>query len=183
MFSVVREPCANNSFLASFTPSGEHILLYMTTMNLPILYRVSELTSTGCRDRSRMDNNSTLTTLTFPATEEAKYSVAPIDRMEEHHCFFIDIFSNLVDSNLSKVSTDAKANPEFIKPKRREMLYCKGNHIISRSPCRAQCATWSRMRVSASSWERGWRYSTSFMSFCVETIVSSFVLMITFLSV
>ena len=49
--------------------------------------------------------------------------------MEEHHCFFIDIFNNLVDSNLSKVSTDSKANPEFFKPKRREMLYCKGNHI------------------------------------------------------
>ena len=29
-----------------------------------------------------------------------------------------------MDSNLSKVSTDAKANPEFIKQKRREMLYC-----------------------------------------------------------
>ena len=34
-----------------------------------------------------------------------------------------------MDSNLSKVSTDSKANPEFFKPKRREMLYCKGNHI------------------------------------------------------
>ena len=53
-----------------------------------------------------------------------------------------------------------------------------------RSPCRAQCATWSRMRVSDSSWEHGWRYSTSFMLFCVETIVSSSsVLMITFLPV
>ena len=57
------------------------------------------------------------------------HCVAPIDRMEEHHCFSIDIFSNIVDSNLSKVSTDAKANSEFLKPKRREMLYCKGNHI------------------------------------------------------
>ena len=51
-----------------------------------------------------------------------------------------------------------------------------------RSPCRAQRATWSRMRVYASSWEHGWRYSTSLMSLCVDTIVSSFVLMITFLS-
>ena len=30
------------------------------------------------------------------------------------------------------------------------------------------------MRVSASSWEHGWRYSTSLMLFCVESIVSSF---------
>ena len=51
------------------------------------------------------------------------------DRMEEHHWFLIDIFNNLVDNNLSKVSMDAKANPEFIKPKRLEMLYCKGNRI------------------------------------------------------
>ena len=27
------------------------------------------------------------------------------------------------------MSTDATANPEFLKPKRREMLYCKVNHI------------------------------------------------------
>ena len=49
--------------------------------------------------------------------------------MEEHHCLFIDIFINLVDSNLSKVSTGTKANTELIKPKRRETLYSKGNHI------------------------------------------------------
>ena len=30
---------------------------------------------------------------------------------------------------MSKVSTDAKYNPEFIKPKRREIPYCKDNHI------------------------------------------------------
>ena len=53
MFSIVREHCANNSFLASFTPLAEHFLLYMTTMNLSIFYRVSEITSTGCTDRSR----------------------------------------------------------------------------------------------------------------------------------
>ena len=51
--------------------------------------------------------------------QEARHGVAPIDCMEEHHYFFIDMFNNLVDSNLSKVSTDAKANPEFIKQKRR----------------------------------------------------------------
>ena len=49
--------------------------------------------------------------------------------MDEHQYFFIDIFHNLVDSNLSKVCTDAKANPEFIKPERQEMSYCKDNHI------------------------------------------------------
>ena len=53
MFSIVREHCANNSFPASFTPLAEHFLLYMTTMNLSIFYRVSELTSTGCIYRSR----------------------------------------------------------------------------------------------------------------------------------
>ena len=30
---------------------------------------------------------------------------------------------------MSKVSTDAKSNPEFIKPNRREMPFCKDNHI------------------------------------------------------
>ena len=129
--------------------------------------------------------------MTFSVAEEARHSVAPNGSTEEHLCFFIDIFNNLLDSNLSKVSTDAKSNPEFIKPKRWGMPYCKDNHIAVstvritnlRSPCRAQCATWSRMRVSSSSWEHGWRYSTSLTSFCVETIVSSFVLMITFLPV
>ena len=50
MFSIVREPCANTSF---HTPLAEHVLLYTTTRNLSIPSRVSELTSTGCRDRSR----------------------------------------------------------------------------------------------------------------------------------
>ena len=50
MFSIVREPCANNSF---HTPLAEHVLLYMTTRNLSIPSMVSELTSTGCRDRSK----------------------------------------------------------------------------------------------------------------------------------
>ena len=49
--------------------------------------------------------------------------------MAERQCFFTDIFNNLMDNNLSKVSTDAKADPEFIKPKRREIPYCKDNHI------------------------------------------------------
>ena len=54
-------------------------------------------------------------------------SVAPTDSIGL--CFFIDIFNNILNSNLSKASTDAKSNPEFIKPKRREMPYCKDNHI------------------------------------------------------
>ena len=40
----------NNSFR---TPLAEHVLLYMTTRNLSIPSTVSELTSTGCRDRSK----------------------------------------------------------------------------------------------------------------------------------
>ena len=138
-----------------------------------------------------MEKNSTLTMLTSSRDRGiARHSVAPTDSMEEHKCFFIDIFHNLVDSNLLKVSTDSKANPEFIKPKRQEIpiarittYVCMVRIITLRSPCRPQCATWSRMRVSASSWKHGWRYSTSLMSFCVETIASSFVLMITFLPV
>ena len=50
MFSIVRKPCANNSF---HTPLAEHVQLYTTTRNLSIPSRVSELTSTGCRDISR----------------------------------------------------------------------------------------------------------------------------------
>ena len=49
MFSIFREPCANNSFP---TPLSEHVLLYTTTRNLSIPSRVSELTYTGCRARS-----------------------------------------------------------------------------------------------------------------------------------
>ena len=88
------------------------------------------------------------------------------------------------------MSTDSKANLEFIKPKRQEIPIARTTTSVSmvriitlRSPCRAQCATWSRMRVSASSCEHGWRYSTSLVSFCVERIASSSVLMITFLPV
>ena len=55
--------------------------------------------------------------------EAARHSVAPTDSIEDHLCFFIDIFNNLLNSNLSKVSTVATSHPEFIKPKRREMPY------------------------------------------------------------
>ena len=125
--SIVREPCANNSFR---TPLAEHVLLYMTTRNHSIPSRVSELTSTGCRDRSR---KASFTDGQDPqanhadflsVAEAARHSVAPTDSIEEHLCFFIDIFNNLLNSNLPIVSTDAKSYPEFIKPKRREMPYC-----------------------------------------------------------
>ena len=76
-----------------------------------------------------MDKISRLTMLTFSVAEAARHSVAPTDSIEEHLCLYIDIFNNLLDSNLSNVSTDAKSNPELIKPKRREMPYCKDNHI------------------------------------------------------
>ena len=138
----------------------------------------------------RMDKISRLQCWLFFVAEAARHSVAPTDSIEEHLCVFIDIFNNLLDSNLSKVSTDAKSNPESIKPKRRECPIARTTTYVStvritnlRSPCRAQCATWNRMRVFASSWEHGWRYSTSLTSFCVETIVSSSVLMITLLPV
>ena len=79
----------------------------------------------------RMDKISRVTMLTFFVAEAARHSAAPTESIEEHLCFFIDIFNNLLDSNLSKVSrpTDAKSNPESIKPKRRGMPYCKDNHI------------------------------------------------------
>ena len=79
-----------------------------------------------------MDKISRLTMLTFFCGRGSyRHSVVPTDSIEEHLCFFIffDIFNNLLNSNLSKVSTDAKSNPEFIKPNRREMPFCKDNHI------------------------------------------------------
>ena len=132
MFSIVREPCANKSF---HTPLAEHVLLYTPTRNLSIPSRVSGFTSTGCRDRSRKASIADGQDLQanhadfFSVAEAARHSVAPTDSIEEHLCFFIDILNNLLDSNLSKMSTDAKYNPEFIKPKRRGMPYCKDNHI------------------------------------------------------
>ena len=168
-------------------------------MNLSIFYRVSELTSTGCRDRSRKASVTDGQELHanhadfFPAAEVARHSVAPTDSMEEHQYFFIDIFHNLVESNLSKVSTDAKANPEFIKPERQEMyvLLQRQPHlclwfglplckvlVVHNAQRGAECAY-----LPPHGNVPGWRYSTSFMSSCVETIASSFVLMITFLPV
>ena len=132
MFSIVREPCANTSF---HTPLAEHVLLYTTTRNLSIPSRASELTSSGCRDRSRkayITNGQDLQANHadfFPWPRQLEKSVAPTDSIEEHLCFFIQIFNNLFDSSLSKVSTYAKSNPAFIKPKRREMPYCQDNHI------------------------------------------------------
>ena len=77
----------------------------------------------------RMDKISRVTMLNYFVAEAARHSAAPTDSIEEHLCFFIDIFNNLLDSNLSKVSTDVKSNAESIKPKRRGMPYCKDNHI------------------------------------------------------
>ena len=103
--SIVREPCANNSFR---TPLAEHVLLYMTTRNISI---PSELTSTGCRDRSR---KASFTDGQDPqanhadflsVAEAARHSVAPTDSIEEHLCFFIDIFNNLLNSDVPIVST------------------------------------------------------------------------------
>ena len=113
MFSIVRELCANNSFLLHWLKT------FCCTLQLGTI--LSSLGSQSSRlqaaeiDRGRhllrMDKISRLTMLTFPMAEEARHSVAPIDSKEEHLCFFNDILNNLVDSNMSKVSTDAKANP------------------------------------------------------------------------
>ena len=68
-----------------------------------------------------MDKISRLTMLTFfPCPRQ-------LDTLSHHWQHWRAYF--LIDSNLSKVSTDAKSNPEFTKPKRREMPYCKDNHI------------------------------------------------------
>ena len=133
MFSIVREPCANNSFQ---TPLAEHALLYTTTRNLSIASRVSELTSTGCRDRSRkpyiadgQDIHANHADL-FPWPRQLDAVSHALTALKSIYAFVIGIFNNLLDRNLSTVSTDAKSNPEFIKPKRRGIpkFYCKDNH-------------------------------------------------------
>ena len=54
----------------------------------------------------------------------------PLTALKRIYAFSLTfLINNLLDSNLSKVSTDAKSNPEFVKPKCREMPYCKDNHI------------------------------------------------------
>ena len=73
-----------------------------------------------------------------------------------------------MDSILSKVSTDAKADPEFIKPKRRDIPYGKDNHIImclrfGLPLCEvlvvhnAHVEQNARRPLSTSSWEHGLR--------------------------
>ena len=118
--------------------------------------------------------------LLLMVAEAARHSVAPTDSIEEH----------LLDSNLSKVSTDANSNPEYIKPKGRGMPYYKDNHICVHGSdyqfAKSLSCTMRNVDQNAricSSWEHGWRYATSLTSFCVETIVSSIVLMVTFLPV
>ena len=132
MFSIVREHCANNSF---HTPLAEHVLLYTTTRNLSIPSRVSELTSTGCRDIPReayiadgqdlQANHADF----FSWPRQLDTVSHPLTALKSIYAFTLTFFNNLLDSNLSKVSTEAKSNPEFIKPKRRGMPYCKDNHI------------------------------------------------------
>ena len=109
--------------------------MYMTAMNLSIFYRVSELTSTGCRDRSRKASVTDGKELHanhadfFPQPRTLDTVSHPLIAWKNINTFSLTFVNNLVDSNLSKVSTDSKANPEFIKPKRQEMSYCKDNHI------------------------------------------------------
>ena len=149
MFSIVREHCANNSFPASFTPLAEHFLLCMTTMNLSIFYRVSELTYTGCRDISRkayvtdgqeLHANHANQADFFPRPRKLNTVSHPLTAWKNINAFSLHIFH--VDSNLSKVNTDSKANSEFIKPKRQEIPIARTTHLVRiitlRSPCRAQ---------------------------------------------
>ena len=133
MFSIVREPCANNSF---HTPLAEHVQLYTTNRNLSIHSRVSELTSTGCRDSSRKASIADGKDLQgnhadcFSWLRQLDTVSHPLTALKSiYTAFFIDMFNYLLNSNLSKVSTDANSNPEFIKLKRRAMPYCKDNHI------------------------------------------------------
>ena len=90
MFSIVREPCANNYF---HTPLAEHVLLYTTTRNLCIPSRVSDLTSIQAAEIDRgmhllqMHKISRLTMMTFSMAEEARHSVAPNGSIEEHLSF------------------------------------------------------------------------------------------------
>ena len=135
----------------------------------------------------QMDKISRLTMLTFFVAEADRHCVEPTDSIEEHLCFFIDIFNNLLDSNLSKVSTEAKSNPEFIKTKHRGLPYCKDNHICVHGSdyqfAKSLSCTMRNVEQNARICLLVGTYSTSLTSFCVEMIVSSFVLMITFLPV
>ena len=190
MFSIVREPRANKSF---HYPLDEHVLLYTTTRNLSIPSRVSGLTSTGCRYRSRkasiadgqyiQANHADF--LRWPRQLDTMSH--PLTALKSIYAFsltfltisWIAICRKWVPTpNLTQSSSSRSAR---VCPIARTTTSLSTVRITNlRSPCRAKCATWCRMRVYASSWEHGWRYSTSLTSFCVETIVSSFVLMITF---
>ena len=192
MFSIVREPCANNSF---HTPLAEHVLLYTTTRN-PIPSRVSELTSTGCRDRSRQASITDGQDLQanhgdfFPwprQLDTVSHSLTALKSIYAISLTFLTISWIAIcrkwvqTPNLTQSSSSRSAEKCPIARTTTSVSTVRITNM--RSHCRAQCATWNRMRVSAFSWEHGWRYSTSLMSFCVETIVSSFVLMSTFLPV
>ena len=131
IFSIVREHCANNSFPASCTPLAEHFLLYMTTMNLSIFYRISELTFTGCRYRSRkayVTDGQELHADFFPRPRKVDTVSHPLTAWKNINAFSLHI-PNRVDSNMSKVNTGSKANPEFIKPKRQEIPIARTTHL------------------------------------------------------
>ena len=162
------------------------------------LSRVSELTSTCCRDRQRkvsVTNGQHLHANHadfFPWPRKLDTVSHPLTAWKHIYAFSLTFSTIIVDSNLAKVSTDAKANPEFIKLKRREMSYCKDSHICVHGcdyqfakslPCTMRNVEQNARIISSSSWEHGWIYSPSLTRFCAETIVSSFVLMVTFLTV
>ena len=136
-----------------------------------------------------MDNISSLTMLTFfPWPRQLDTVSHPLTAWKSIYALpllfltisWIAICRKLVSTPKLTQSSPSRSNGKYpIARTTTSMSTVRMTNL--QSPCRAQCATWNSMRVSASSWEHGWRYSSSLMSFCVETIVSSFVLMFTFL--
>ena len=133
MFSIVREPCANNSFFASFTPLAEHILLYTITMHLSIFYRDSELTSTGCRDRSR---KAYVTDVQELHHNHADFSPQPrkLDTVSHQLIALRNVIafsSTFLTISWIEICRKWVPTPKLTQssPKRREMLYCKDNQM------------------------------------------------------
>ena len=169
----------------------------MTTMNLYIFSRVSELTSTCCRNRSR---KAYVTEGQELHANHADFFPQPrnLDTVSHQLVAWRNIIAFIAYSlTFLTISWITICRKWVLTPKLTQSLSSRsaGKYSVARattsvstvrittlrSPCRAQCATWSRMRrVSASSWEHGWRYSTSFMLLCAETNVSSFVLIAPF---
>ena len=64
----------------------------------------------------------------FPRPRKVDTVSHPVTAWKNINAFSLHIFHNRVDSNLSKVNTDSKGNPEFIKPKRQEIPIARTTH-------------------------------------------------------